>query len=61
MTTPDAHLLSLEARTGEVLWNVELEDNRKGYGGTVAPLIVNDKVIAGMAAGSTASADSRCV
>lgn len=51
MTTPDAHILSLDARTGELLWNVEMEDNKKGYGATVAPLVIGDKVFAGIGGG----------
>ncbi len=51
MTTPDAHLLALDARTGQLLWNTEMEDNQKGYGATVAPLVVGNKVIAGVGGG----------
>ncbi|MCX6599904.1 MAG: PQQ-dependent dehydrogenase, methanol/ethanol family [Acidobacteria bacterium] len=51
MVTPDCHLLSLDARTGELLWNVTMEDNKKGYGATLAPLVVGDKVIAGVGGG----------
>ena len=46
--TPDAHLLSLDARTGEVLWDVELADVKLGYWATMAPLIIRDHVIVGI-------------
>ena len=46
--TPDAHLLSLDARTGEVLWDVELADVKLGYWATMAPLIIRDHVIVGV-------------
>jgi alcohol dehydrogenase (cytochrome c) len=36
-------------RTGEVIWDAELIDYKKGYSVTVAPLVVKDKVIVGVA------------
>lgn len=51
MTTPDAHIVALDARTGQLLWNVTMADNKKGYGATVAPLVVGNKVIAGIGGG----------
>ena len=39
LTTPDAHLVALDARTGTVRWNVEIADSRRGYWSTNAPLI----------------------
>ena len=47
--TADAHLLSLDMRTGEVLWDAELTNYKSGYSVTVAPLVVKDKVIVGVA------------
>jgi alcohol dehydrogenase (cytochrome c) len=49
MTTIDAHLVALDMRTGGVLFDVELADYKLGYSATVAPLIVKDKVILGIA------------
>ena len=49
MTTIDAHLLALDMRTGGVLYDVELIDYKAGYSATVAPLVVKDKVIVGVA------------
>ena len=49
MTTLDAHLVALDARTGNVLFDVEIDDPTKSYTATVAPLIVKDKVIVGIA------------
>ncbi len=49
MTTIDAHLLALDMRTGGVLFDVELVDYKTGYSATVAPLVVKDKVIVGVA------------
>jgi len=49
MTTADAHLLALDMRTGVVLYDVTLADYKLGYSATVAPLVVKDKVIVGIA------------
>jgi alcohol dehydrogenase (cytochrome c) len=47
--TADAHVVSLDMRTGEVIWDVEMANYKQGYSTTVAPLIVKDKVIVGIA------------
>jgi acido-empty-quinoprotein group A len=47
-TTPDAHLVCLDAKDGTVRWNVELADPKLGYFSTMAPLVVRDHVIAGV-------------
>ena len=49
MTTADAHLLALDMKTGGVLYDVEIENYKVGYSATVAPLVVKDKVIVGVA------------
>ena len=47
-TTPDAHLICLDAKDGTVRWNVELADPKLGYFATMAPLVVRDHIIAGI-------------
>jgi alcohol dehydrogenase (cytochrome c) len=47
-TTPDAHLICLDAKDGSVRWNIELADSKLGYFATMAPLVVRDHVIAGV-------------
>ncbi|HZT72461.1 MAG TPA: acido-empty-quinoprotein group A [Terriglobales bacterium] len=47
-TTPDAHLLCLDARDGKLLWNVVLADWRQGYFSTMAPLVVKNHVLVGV-------------
>ena len=49
--TVDAHLVALNAKTGAVLWDVQVADNKTGYAITSAPLIVKDMVITGIAGG----------
>ena len=46
--TPDANLVSLNAKDGSVRWTVELADPALGYFATMAPLVVHDHVIVGV-------------
>ena len=47
-TAPDAQLICLDARNGEVRWKTELADPKLGYFSTMAPLVVRDHVIVGV-------------
>lgn len=47
-TTPDAHLISLNAKDGTVRWDKIIADVDRGYWSTMAPLVVKDHVIAGV-------------
>jgi alcohol dehydrogenase (cytochrome c) len=49
--TVDAHLVSLDTKTGSVLWDVEVADYRTGHSITVAPLVVKDMIITGISGG----------
>lgn len=49
--TLDAALVALDARTGKLLWEVQVADTIAGYSITSAPLAVRDKVITGVAGG----------
>ncbi len=52
LVTDNAHLIALSRAEGKLLWEVPLPENEKQpYGGTIAPLIVHDLVIAGVAGG----------
>jgi alcohol dehydrogenase (cytochrome c) len=46
--TPDAHLISLNAKDGTVRWTKEIADVTKGYWTTLAPLVIRDHVIVGV-------------
>jgi alcohol dehydrogenase (cytochrome c) len=48
LTTPDAHLVALDARDGKVKWTVEIADWRKGFWSTNAPLLIKNHLIVGM-------------
>jgi alcohol dehydrogenase (cytochrome c) len=51
MSTLEAHLVGIDARTGSVMWDREVADYRAGYSKTAAPLIVKDQVVTGIAGG----------
>ena len=51
LQTDHAHLIALHRLTGQLLWDAEMADYRAHYGGTSAPLVVNDLVIAGVSGG----------
>jgi alcohol dehydrogenase (cytochrome c) len=48
LTTPDCHLIALNAKDGKVKWNVVIADSNKGYWSTNAPLIVGNHVLVGV-------------
>lgn len=52
--TDNAHMLALDRATGKLVWDKPLyaqmpAGEKHAYGGTVAPLVVNDLVVAGVA------------
>ncbi|MBL4819678.1 MAG: PQQ-dependent dehydrogenase, methanol/ethanol family [Gammaproteobacteria bacterium] len=51
MSTLDAHLLSFDRFTGELLWDLEIQEHADGFSATAAPLIVKNMVIIGTAGG----------
>jgi alcohol dehydrogenase (cytochrome c) len=53
METDDAHLLCLDARSGNLLWDVPYADKAKHYGATSAPLAMKDEIIVGTSGGDS--------
>ncbi|MCD2188209.1 MULTISPECIES: PQQ-dependent dehydrogenase, methanol/ethanol family [Actinomycetospora] len=51
MYTLNAHLIALDATTGEKVWDTTNGDVRAGESGSAAPLIVKDMVVVGSAGG----------
>jgi alcohol dehydrogenase (cytochrome c) len=49
--TLDAYLVALDARTGDVIWEVEVADYEMGYAITGAPLSIKDTIVTGIAGG----------
>ena len=48
LTTPDAHLVALDARNGQVRWTIEIADSKRGYWSTNAPLIIRNHLLVGV-------------
>ncbi len=49
MNTLDAHLLAFDMKTGAIVWDVVIDDYKRGYSATSAPLVVKDKIVVGIA------------
>jgi len=47
----DTTIIALDAKTGKELWKTQAADPKQRYSMTVAPIVVKDKVIAGVAGG----------
>jgi alcohol dehydrogenase (cytochrome c) len=47
MGTLDAKLVALDAKSGRLLWEVEIADPEKGYSETMAPVVADGKVLIG--------------
>lgn len=48
VNTSDAHIVALNARTGAVVWDQTVADNKLGYQYTSGPVVAKGRVIAGM-------------
>jgi PQQ-dependent dehydrogenase (methanol/ethanol family) len=51
VVTDNAHLLALNRVTGSIVWEVVMPEQPEHYGSTVAPLIINNTVVAGVSGG----------
>ncbi len=51
MVTLDAHLLAFDRATGRILWDTVLANYKIGYAATLAPLVLDGKVIVGISGG----------
>lgn len=54
MATLDSHLVALDAKTGNPLWDVAVDDYKTGTSITHAPLAIDGKIIVGITAGECA-------
>src|SRR4029079_16512556 len=48
LTTPDAHLIALDARNGRDRWNIEIADSTRRYWCPHAPLIIRNHRLVGV-------------
>ncbi len=54
MATLDMHLVALDAKSGNVLWDIPVDDYQKGLSITHAPLAIDGKIIVGVTSGECA-------
>src|SRR6185503_7351659 len=47
MGTLDAKLVALDAKSGKLLWETQIADPEKGYSETMAPTVIDEKVLIG--------------
>ena len=47
MGTLDAKIVALDAKTGKLLWETQIADPEKGYSETMAPAVIDGKVLIG--------------
>src|SRR5215470_17923490 len=58
MGTLDAHLVALDRKSGDLIWDVAVGDLKNANAITAAPLVVKNKVIVGVAGGDFSSRDT---
>jgi alcohol dehydrogenase (cytochrome c) len=51
MGTLDAHVIALDSKTGNIVWDVSTAEYAKGYSITLAPLVIKNMVIIGVSGG----------
>ena len=49
VATTDARLVALDARNGKLVWDVAVADREKGFTNTSGPIVINGKVLQGLA------------
>jgi alcohol dehydrogenase (cytochrome c) len=53
LVTTDAHLVALHRVTGAVQWDKEFAASKDGYFSTVAPLVIQDRILVGVGGGGS--------
>ena len=51
LAASDATLVAIDAKTGKEVWNAKVEDYAKGYYMSLAPLVIDGKVLVGSSGG----------
>lgn len=60
LTTPDAKIVALDAKTGKIAWEKQVLDWKLGYSYTIGALIVEDKIITAISGCSIAGTAGGC-
>ncbi len=51
VATLDAHVVALDSKTGNVVWDATAAEHAKGYSFTLAPLVIKNLVLVGVSGG----------
>ncbi len=51
LATLDTHLVALDGKTGNTIWDIAVDDYKQGFSITHAPLAINGKIIVGVTSG----------
>jgi alcohol dehydrogenase (cytochrome c) len=51
VATLDAHIIALDSKTGNVVWDVNAAEHANGYSFTLAPLVIKNLVLVGVSGG----------
>jgi alcohol dehydrogenase (cytochrome c) len=51
VATLDAHVIALDSKTGNVVWDANAAEHAKGYSFTLAPLVIKNLVVVGISGG----------
>ena len=54
VATRDAHLIALDTKTGQLVWDKQVADSKKGFAFSSGPLVANGVIIQGMTSCSNA-------
>lgn len=60
LTTPDAKIVALDAKTGKSLWESQVADWKKGFSYTAGAMVVNGLIYTGMSGCSIADTGGGC-
>src|SRR5690625_1415779 len=60
LATSDAYIVALDAKTGQVIWETEVDDWSKGFSYTAGPVVAKGKVITGMSGCSMTETPGGC-
>jgi alcohol dehydrogenase (cytochrome c) len=60
LTTADAHIVALNARTGKIAWDSTVADYRQGYTFTGGPIVAKGKVVAGISGCTNPGTSNGC-
>ncbi len=59
VATSDAHIMALDAKTGRTVWDTVIADDKKGFGNSSGPIVINGVVVQGLGGCELYKADAK--